>query len=357
MTSSAASRRPIRSRAIVAGALIGLAALVVAGCGSSSSSGTSSGGGETITLYNSQHEQTTDALIKSFTKATGIHVRVKSDGEDVFTAQIEQEGSRSPADVFYSENSNWLQQLADKNLLDAVDANTLANVPTADSAIDGKWVGVSARVSVMIYNTKALKPAELPTSILGLADPKWKGKLELAPAETDFWPVVSSVEKAVGKEKTLTWLRGLRTNAGANASVPSNETVASDVAKGTGDLSLINGYYFYRLISEIGKDAVKADIAYFTPRDPGYVENISAAGILKASKHEAAAQKFLNFLTSAAGQRILAGGASFEYPIHPGVAANPELTPLDRLSPNSFSPAELGTGLNAKELLQEAGLL
>src|ERR1700710_963892 len=90
-------------------------AMVSAGCSSGSDSG--SGGSTVITLYNSQHEQTTTALIAAFTKKTGIKVRVKDDDEDVLTAQLEQEGSRSPADVFYTENSNWLQQLADPHLL------------------------------------------------------------------------------------------------------------------------------------------------------------------------------------------------------------------------------------------------
>jgi iron(III) transport system substrate-binding protein len=78
---------------------------------------------------------------------------------------------------------------------------------------------------------------------------------------------------------------------------------------------------------------------------------------LKSSPHRRADQRFLAFLTSAAGQRILAKGDSFEYPLHPGVAANPQLTPLDQLSPTSFTPAELGTGLDAKQLLQQVGLL
>jgi iron(III) transport system substrate-binding protein len=98
-------------------------------------------------------------------------------------------------------------------------------------------------------------------------------------------------------------------------------------------------------------------VAYFAPGDPGYVQDISGAAVLKSSTHRAAAQRFLAFLTSAAGQKILASGDSFEYPIRPGVPANPQLTPLDQLHPNGFTPADLGTGLNAKELLQEAGLL
>ena len=100
--------------------------VAMAGCGSSSGSSGSAGSGgsgdppgsgQTLTLYNAQHEETTDALIKAFTERTGIRVRVKSDDESVLTAQIEQEGSRSPADVFFTENSNWLQQLDERGLL------------------------------------------------------------------------------------------------------------------------------------------------------------------------------------------------------------------------------------------------
>jgi iron(III) transport system substrate-binding protein len=282
---------------------------------------------------------------------------VKNDDEDVLTAQIEQEGSRSPADVFYTENSNWLQQLADRHLLSSVDSATLASVPTQDSATDGDWVGVSARISVLVYNTAKVTAAQLPTSVLGLADPKWKGKLELAPAETDFWPIVSSIAKADGTAATLAWLKAIKANAGDDGNVPDNETLVSDVSKGTAQLGLINHYYFFRLGSEVGRAKVHADIAYFAPQDPGYVEDISGAAVLKSSKHQAAAQKFVAFITSEAGQKVIAKGASFEYPIHPGVAANPELKPLADLQPNSFSPADLGTGLDAKKLLQQAGLL
>jgi iron(III) transport system substrate-binding protein len=337
-------------RSLAAGAA---AALLATGC--SSSSGSS--GSQTITLYNAQHEQTTDALITAFTQQTGIKVKVRSDGEDVLTAQLEQEGSKSPADVFYTENSPWLAQLDEKHLLAPVDATTMQQVPATDSASTGDWIGVSARVSVLVYNTSKLTAAQLPTSILDLADPQWKGKIELAPAETDFWPIVSSVAKTYGDAKALAWLKGLKSNAAPNDSIPDNETVVSDVNKGTGDMGLINHYYFYRLQAEIGKPAMHAALAFFAPRDPGYVLDISGAGILKSSKHQAAAQKFVAFLTGAAGQTILAHSDSFEYPIGEHVAANAELPPFASLQPNSFSVADLGTGEDAKTLLQEAQLL
>jgi iron(III) transport system substrate-binding protein len=338
----------------VAGLL--LAATAVSGCSGSAAGASSDASGQTITLYNAQHEQTTDAMIAAFTKATGIKVRVVNDDEDVLTAQIEEEGAKSPADVFYTENSNWLQQLADRGLLAKVDANTLANVPKADSAADGDWAGVSARISVIVYNPTKISAAQLPKSILDMASPKYKGEFEIAPSETDFWPIVASVARAKGDAATLAWLKGLKANA-SDDNVPDNETLTSDVSQGVTDFAVINHYYYYRLQAVVSGGTGSAKLAYFAPRDPGYVEAISGAAVLKSSKHQAAAQEFVNFLTSEAGQEVLESGVSFEYPIKPGVAANPKLPPISSYQPNSFSPADLGTGEIAKQLLQEAGLI
>jgi iron(III) transport system substrate-binding protein len=343
-------RHPMRAIAIVA--LLGTAALALVGCSTPASTHKPT----TITLYNAQHEQTTTALIKAFTAQTGIVVKVDNDDEDVLTAKIEQEGSRSPADVIFTENSNWLQQLADKGLLARVNSRTLKAIPAADSAQDGDWVGVSARVSALVYNTKDLSPAELPTSVLGLADPKWKGKLEIAPSETDFWPVVSSVEDTYGHSKALAWLEGLKANAGANV-VPDNETITADVNRGVAELGIINHYYYYRLKAETAASSIHSALAYFAPGDAGYIKTISGAAVLKSSADPSAAQKFVAFLVSHAGQEAIARSESYEYPLLAGVSPNSAVTPLGELSPSKFSPAEFGTGTEAKKLLQEAQLL
>jgi iron(III) transport system substrate-binding protein len=347
-------RAPRRRPARVSCCLALVLGLAVSGCAGATGPG---GSGPTLTLYNAQHEETTDALIKAFTAQTGINVRVKSDAEDVLTAQLEQEGSRSPADVFYTENSNWLQQLDQRGLLATVDASTLANVPRRDSASNGGWLGVSGRFSVLVYNPSKISASQLPTSVLALAGPKYKSMLELAPAETDFWPIITSVARSQGQAAALSWLKGLKANAGSNDNAPDNETLLSDVSNGRAALGLINQYYYYRLRSEIGASAVHAKLSLFAPRDPGYVEDISGAAILKSSKHVAAAQRFLAFITSAAGQRVLAQGSSFEYPLAKHVAPNPQLPPIDKLQPNSITPAEIGTGLDARNLLREAGLI
>ncbi len=353
-------RRSVVRRVTSAAVLIGGACVALAGCGGASSSGSggsgSSGKGELV-VYSAQHPETTAALVAAFTKQTGIQVKLKSDDEDVLTAQLRQEGGRSPADVFFTENSNWLQQLDDKGLLASVNPSTLARVPSQDNAANGRWLGVSGRYSVLIYNPSKISASQLPKSALDLADPQYRGKLELAPAETDFWPIVSSIERARGKQAALTWLQSMKANAGSDDHTPDNETLVGDVSKGDAAMGLINHYYYYRIRQEMGAANFHAKLAWFAPEDPGFVEDISAAGVLRSAPHPAAAQKFMAFLVSRTGQNVIAHSASFEYPLAGGVAPNPELPPVNTLKPNPITPAQIGTGLDAKDLLQQAGLI
>jgi iron(III) transport system substrate-binding protein len=340
-------------RALSAGLIAAGACAALAGCGGSSGSG----GKGTLVIYSAQHPETTAALVAAFTKQSGIKVQLKNDDEDVLTAQLEQEGNRSPADIFFTENSNWLQQLDDKGMLAGVNASTLSRVPSRDNAANGKWLGVSGRYSVLIYNPSKISASELPTTAEALADPTYNGKLELAPSETDFWPIITSMIRAHGRQAALTWLQGLKANAGSDDHTPDNETLVGDVSKGDADMGLINHYYYFRIRSEMGAANFHAKLAWFAPRDPGFVEDISAAGELKSAPHPAAAQKFLAFLVSNAGQNVIAHSKSFEYPLASGVAPNPQLPAVSTLKPNSITPAQIGTGTDARDLLRQAGLI
>ena len=144
----------------------------LAGGGAASAAGSKG----SITLYSGQHVQTTQALVNGFEKKTGITVNIRSDDEDVLADQMVTEGARSPADVFFTENSPPLQYLASKGLLASIAPSTLAKTPSRFNSPQGKWVGISARVSVIVYNTSMLKPSQLPTSAMDLAEPRMEGQ-------------------------------------------------------------------------------------------------------------------------------------------------------------------------------------
>jgi iron(III) transport system substrate-binding protein len=208
-----------RWRVAVTAAAALTAGALLAGCGSSGSSGSSAvadSTGQSITLFSGQHEQTVDGLVTAFEKQTGITVNVRSDDEDTLADLIAVQGSHSPADVFYTENSPPLEFLQEKGLLSPVTPATLAETTAKYNSPQGDWLGVSARVSVIIYNPSLIAESQLPTSVLQLANPKYKGKLAFAAGETDFQPIVTSVLKTYGKSAALSWLDGIKSNAASH---------------------------------------------------------------------------------------------------------------------------------------------
>jgi iron(III) transport system substrate-binding protein len=325
-------------------------AILIAGCGGSAGSAGS------ITLYNGQHVQTTDSIVAAFEKQTGIRVNVRSNDEDTFTDEIVTEGSNSPADVVYTENSPALAYLQDKGLLAPVDRSTLAHTLSRYNSPRGDWLGISARVSVLIYNPSLIGASQLPTKVAELAEPKYRGKLAFAAGETDFQPIVTSYARTYGEAAALKWLEAIKENAGSHV-YPDNETISNEVNRGVVAFGVVNQYYWYRMRAEIGASSVHSKIAYLAPRDSGYVIDVSGAGILESSTHKAAAQKFLAFLASRQGQEIIAHSISFEYPLASGVSTTAPETPFAALQPNPITIPQLGDGSSAIALLRKAGLL
>jgi iron(III) transport system substrate-binding protein len=344
-------------RLSIAGLTAIAVAVALAACGSSGSSSTSATGplkGQSITLYNGQHEQTTAALVKAFEKHTGVKVNTRSDDEAELGNQIIQEGSSSPADVFYTENSPVLEHLREQGLLAHIDPSTLAAIPARYDSAQGDWVGVSARVSVLVYNTSQIKASQLPSSILELAKPQWKGKLGFAPSETDFQPLITSITKFDGLAAAEKWLQGIKANSKI---YPDNETVVAQVNNGESAVGLINHYYWYRLRNEVGAGGLHSALHYYAPGDPGDLLNVSGAAVLKSSSHRAAAQAFVAFLVSREGQEVIAHSYSYEYPLRAGVSPAAALRPLDQIKPVSIALSELGDGSAPLALEQKLGLL
>jgi iron(III) transport system substrate-binding protein len=343
-----------RCRAAAGVAAMAVACGMLAGCGGAGGSADPS-----ITLYSGQHEQTTDQLAAAFEKTTGISVSVRSDDEDTLADQIALQGGHSPADVLFTENTPPLESLQDKGLLAKLPAATLARTPAKYSSPQGDWVGVSARTSVLIYDPALISAGQLPTQVKQLADPKYHGKLSIAPQETDFQPIVTAYLRAYGKPATISWLKSIKANASGHV-YPDNEAIANEVNRGAIAFGLVNQYYWYRMQAEIGPARTHSRIAHFAPDDPGYVIDVSGAAVLKSSAHQGAARKFVAFLVSRQGQEIIASpkkSLSFEYPIASGVTTLAPETPFASLRPYPISLSDLGNGSTAIALMRTAGLL
>lgn len=322
-----------------------VAAAIVGGCGG--------GGGRSLVVYNGQHLELTRSLVSAFQLATGIRVNLRTGDGVVLADQILQEGDSSPADVYFTENSPELVELAEHGRLARLPQSVLTQVPARDRPPDGTWVGVALRVSSLVYNPSLVARSELPHSILDLARPSWKRKVAIAPIDSDFPPVVGAVIAMHGADAAARWLAGLKRNADV---YQTEESVVAAVNRGDVAVGIINQYYWFRLRLEVGNAAMRSALYYFPSGDPGSIVNVSGVAVLASAHRSRAAQRFVAFLVSRAGQQLIARGDDFEYPVRPGVRANAALPAFGRIAHTSLQASRLGDDGEAVQLIFHAHL-
>ena len=149
-------------------AVLAVAALT-AGCGSSDEAPPLDP--DKLTIYSAQHKNLVDAWVKGFTDETGVQVQVRQGTDSSMGNQIVAEGSRSPADVFLTENSPAITVVQNADLLAPVDQTTLDQVDPAFRPSNGLWTGIAARSTVLVYNPSLVSEADLPASMMDLAHP------------------------------------------------------------------------------------------------------------------------------------------------------------------------------------------
>jgi iron(III) transport system substrate-binding protein len=328
-------------------------AVALAGCGSSALEANSAPEPDVLTVYNAQHESLTHAWAKAFQDKTGIRVQVRDGSDSSMAAQLVQEGSSSPADVFLTENSPAMTTVQNAGLLATVDPATVAQVGPQYAPSTRQWVGIAARSTVLVYNPTRIRAAQLPTSIMDLAKPEWKGKWGAAAGGADFQAIVSAILATQGEQKTSAWLAGLKSGAEV---FKSNTAVMKAVNAGQVPVGIMYHYYWYRDQALTKAGSKNTALLYFRHRDPGAFVSISGGGVLKSSKHAANAQKFLAFVTSAEGQQVLATSDAKEYAVGNGVASDPALEPLASLEAPTVDPYTLN-GPKVITLMTSAGIL
>jgi iron(III) transport system substrate-binding protein len=303
---------------------------------------------DSIVLYAGRDEELVQPLIEKFEEETGITVEVRYASSAELAAQLLEEGDNSPADIFFAQDAGALGAVSKAGLLTKLPQEIYDLVPSAYSAADGMWVGVSGRVRVMNYNPNTV--TELPKSVFDLADPIWKGRIAIAPSNASFQAFVTAMRVVEGDDKTLEWLTGMKQNA---VIFEKNGAILEAVEAGQVDLGLINHYYWYALAQEQGVENMKSKIAQFETNDVGNLINAAGIGIVNDST---AARKFVEYLLSETGQTYFAESTR-EYPLIAGVTPADDLTPLKDIPAPKVDLSDLDSLERTLELIRQAGLI
>ncbi|MDO4625706.1 MAG: iron ABC transporter substrate-binding protein [Pasteurellaceae bacterium] len=307
-----------------------------------------------ITLYNGQHKEAAKAVADAFTKETGIKVTINSGKGEQLAGQLKEEGDKTPADVYYSEQITPLVSLSADGLLEPLPESTIQQtaqkgVPTAPNK---DWIALSGRARVVVYDKNKLSDKDMEKSVLDYATPKWKDKIGYVPTSGAFLEQVIAITKLKGQDVALNWLKGLKENGKLYA---KNIVALQAVENGEVPAALINNYYWYGLAREKGENNLHSKLYFIRHQDPGALVTYSGAAVLKGSKNKAEAQKFVEFMASKKGQEALVAVRA-EYPLHKGVKSSFNMMPYDELQAPEVSTTTAADKDAAKALIEQAGL-
>lgn len=304
-----------------------------------------------LVVYSGRSESLVAPLIEQFSAATGIQVDVRYAGTSELAATLLEEGSNSPADVFYAQDPGGLGAV--EFLLSALPQELLDRVSAQFRSPTALWVGVSGRARTLVYNTDVLSEVDLPDDIFDLIDSKWKDRLGWAPTNASFQAMVTAMRQLWGEDKTRQWLEGIQAND--PTVYPKNTPQVEAVGRGEIDIGMVNHYYLFRFLSSDGEDFPARN---YHPRSggPGALVMVSGVGILNSSQNRDVAERFIDFMLSQVAQQYFAS-TTFEYPVIEGVVTDRLLVPLEDINAPDIPLSDLSDLGGTQLLLQETGVL
>jgi len=326
-------------------AFAALAALVagLAACGTSEDE-------NTLTMYSGRIAPILSPAVKLYEDASGFKVKTRYGDSPSLAATITEEGSNSPADLFFAQDAGSLDAVEKKGLLLKLPADVLAKVPKHYQSAQGFWVGTTGRSRVIAYGP-GVKQSELPDSPLELTDATWKGKVGWAPTNASLQGYITALRLVEGEDVAKKWLAGMVAND--VQTYDSNIPIRDAIAKGEIDLGLINHYYVAEAQAEDPDYPVKV---HFPPKDLGSLINTAGVGVLASSENKEQALAFVREMLSDEAQTYFAD-SSKEYPLVATVKAPKDLTPLADIPAPDIDLAKLGDLQGTLKLMRETGAL
>jgi iron(III) transport system substrate-binding protein len=213
---------------------------------------------------------------------------------------------------------------------------------------------VSGRSKVLVYNTRTIDPArDLPSSIMDFTDPKWKNRLGWSPTHGEWQLTVTAIRLVHGEDRARQWVEGVKANE--PRVYPSLIATVQAAADGEIDVGFVNHYYVPRFISQNGS-SFGARNAYLSNGDAGALIDVAAVGVVKTSKNQDTAKRFVDYMLGAESQKFFSQ-ETFEYPLSAGVAPPGDLPPLSSLNPPDLDPDALADLQGTLRLLRMTGVL
>lgn len=332
-------------------ALLGASAAALSACG---------GGGDTyVNVYTARHYDADRQLYAAFEEATGVRVRALTGNAAQLLERIRAEGDATEADLFISADAGNLWRVKDAGLFQNVTTPALEQgVPQNLRDPDGAFWGFTKRARVIVYRKDAVRPADV-ANYDDLANPRFRNQIVMRSSTNTYQlsTLASRIER-LGADNARQWAAGVRANFVRDPQGSDTDQIKA-VAAGEAQATLVNHYYFVRLLkSEDTADreaANRVGLVFPDQAGAGTHINISGAGVTAHSQRRDRAVQFLEYLVSDAAQNLIAP-LNDEFPIRPSINPAPELAALGSFREESIPLDALGRHqAEAARIFEEVG--
>lgn len=304
----------------------------VAACSTTGSESGSAGSGDaagSITIACGAMEDLCQKWTETFTQETGIEanfVRLSS-GETV--ARLDSAKASPEFDVWHGGPVDGYGAAADKELLEAYDSPTAAEIPDKYKDPDHYWTGVYVGVLGFCSNQAVLDKlgVAVPESWDDLLDPKLKGQVSTAHPSTSgtaFTTLWTQVVRLGGVDPAFEYMKKLHNNV---LQYSKSGTAPGQIA-GRGEVGV--GLVFSHDCVKYQEEGMKDLVVSFPEDGTGY--EVGGVALIANSKNQAAAKKYIDWAISADAQNVGQTVGSYQVLTNPNAKVSDKMVKLDEVN-------------------------
>jgi iron(III) transport system substrate-binding protein len=246
-----------------------------------------------LLLYSSLTQDDQLKLAADFKRRYGVAVTFwrGSQAHILQRVMTETRGARFEFDVLET-NAPQIEVLARSKLLQKMNSPQLEQELLPETVPEhGEWAPDRLNLLVYVYNTNAVKPADVPRTWQDLIEPKWKGRIGMESTNVEWF---AALVEAMGEKAGLELFRRMADN-GVAVRTGHNH---SAVLVAAGEIPLMLGIYSHDAERMKAKAAPVASFVL-----PPAVVIPSAVAVSRRAPHPHAAALFYDYMLSD-GQRF-----------------------------------------------------
>lgn len=247
-----------------------------------------------VSVYTSLNPKDSGPIVEAFEKKYNVKVVMwRSSGEKmVQRALTESRASRHSVDVFESDGVE-LEILAREKLLAQFNSPAFADLPPGAFPAHRLYVPDRFNFFTIAYNTKLVKPEDVPATYQDLLLPRWNGQIGVEASDSDWF---AGMVKSMGEKEGMAFFRKL---AASRPQVRTGHTLVSEMVA-AGEIPIAAAVYNHAAERLAASGApIKWKALAPTMARPG------AIGLARNAPHPHAGLLFADFMLSPEGQELI----------------------------------------------------